>query len=70
MSDSKIPFYSKVIEFVFKWAFMFLIFGGILLFAFISLWPIIACMLGLCEYEISRPGEGDCNPNWTAVGAC
>lgn len=70
MDEPKTPLYSKIIEFVFKWLFVVVIFGGILFFAFISVFPFIACALGWCEFEIVRPGEGDCNPNWTGVNAC
>ena len=66
----KQPWWSKILEKIFESSMYIVIFGGIVLFALFSLWPVISCLLGLCTYEITPIGEGDCNPNWTGVGAC
>ena len=37
MDEPKTPLYSKIIEFVFKWLFVVVIFGGILFFALLAI---------------------------------
>lgn len=70
MEDYRQPWWSKILERLFELLFYIVIFGGIFVFALISLWPIISCALGLCTVEVGPIGEGDCNPNWTAPGGC
>ena len=70
MDDYKQPLWSKILEFIVIKGIMLLIAGTFLIWIFISIWPILACVMGLCEVEIGRPGEGDCNPNSLAVNGC
>lgn len=70
MDDYKQPLWSKILEFIVLKGIVLLIFTGILLWIVLSIWPFVACAMGLCEFEVGRPGEGDCNPNSLAVNGC
>ena len=70
MPENQESLSSKVVSFLLKWIFLAIVFGGILLFAAISLFPIFAHIAGWTTVEITTPGEGDCNPNWTSADAC